>query len=108
MTRATAGWRPAPKGSSMISRSENRLTRNGSTDARSSGPPRLNRTMAVGAVGGRIRTSHGAGERGAPFVRRQVGVEHHRDIADEKSAARSDRQRVAADLDEPVGQEPAV
>ena len=29
----------------MISRSENRLTRNGSTDARSSGPPRLNRTI---------------------------------------------------------------
>ena len=43
MRRANRGWSRGPKGSSMMSRSEKRFTRNGSTSSSVSGPPRLKR-----------------------------------------------------------------
>src|SRR4051812_25167312 len=103
MTRASSGCIAAPNGSSMISRSENSLTRNGSTDARSSGPPRLKRTMAVGS--GRavfIMSSHGAGKDRASFVRGQVGVEDHADVAGEEAAARGHRDRAGRNRQQAV------
>src|SRR4051794_25595426 len=111
MTRANAGCSAAPNGSSMISRSENRLTRNGSTDSRSSGPRRLKSTTAVGIAGELfivvMRASDGAREGGAAGVRRQVGVERHTDVAGEQPSARRDHQAVGVDGDETVGRRPA-
>src|SRR5262245_52366839 len=102
MTRANSGWSAAPSGSSMISRSEKRLTRNGSTEARSSGPPRLKSRTAVGWL--RMdEASHGAGEHGPPIVGRQVPVEHHAHVANEQAAEIRDRQSAARDAHEPVG-----
>src|SRR5688500_5788211 len=111
MILANTGCSSAPPGSSMISRSEKRLTRNGSTAARISGPPRLKRTIAIWSLRG-MESSNGAGKNRLAAVGRQVAVELHADRSHEQSSPCGDRKRFIGDLQEPVadragsGQEP--
>src|SRR6187549_1127457 len=102
MTRANAGCRAAPSGSSMISRSENRLTRNGSTDARSSGPPRLKSRTAVEVLAAMCQFSNRAGKDRAVLVSRQITIERHADVADKEPSALRDAQGLGRNIEQPV------
>src|SRR5262249_30613205 len=101
MRRATNGCSPRPPGSSMISRSEKRLTRNGSTDARSSGPPRLKSTMATGSTAG-MSGSNGSREHPVAVVRHQVSIEGHANRANEESSRRRHLECLPRHVQEPV------
>src|SRR5262245_9199398 len=85
----------------MISRSEKRRTRKGSTSGRLSGPPRFRSTTPTS---GRVATAlHRAGEHGPfPRLRAEVAVERHAHVPHEEPAPRRHLQAVGADLQEVV------
>src|ERR1051326_1570747 len=102
----------------MISRSEKRFTRNGSTAARSSGPPRLKSTIAVCEslmdclistcpnVEIPLASSDGPREHGPSLVRFEIPIERHADVADEEPARRHHGQLVDGNAQQAVAHRP--
>src|SRR5687767_6907147 len=102
MMRATTGWSSAPSGSSMMSRSEKRLIRNGLTSASVPGPPRLNSRMAMGApVAVEVGTSDCPREdRRLIGARAQVTIEDHGDVPHQQPAGRRHLEGAALACDQ--------
>src|SRR6266542_7047454 len=84
----------------MISRSRNRFMRNGSTDARSTGPPRLKSTTAVWEL--MSLCSDRLGEDRPSGMGGQILVKMHAEIADEQAPAARHFERRFGDDQEPI------